>query len=58
MAALQFEIELTTLDELDQFRQRGVGSSAETASWMHSFSEILVAPPAVEILRVDDRQGS
>ena len=57
-AALQFEVELTTLDELDQFRQRGVGSGAETARWMHSFSEILVAPPAVEILRVDDRQGS
>jgi hypothetical protein len=57
-AALQFEVELTTLDELDQFRQRGVGSGAETASWMHSFSEILVAPPAVEILRVDDLQGS
>jgi hypothetical protein len=43
-AALQFEVELTTLDELDQFRQRGVGSGSETASWMHSFSEILVAP--------------
>jgi hypothetical protein len=57
-AALQFEIELSSLDQLDQFRQRGVGSSSETASWMQSFSEILVAPPAVEILRVDDLQGS
>jgi len=57
-AALQFEVDLTTLDQLDQFRQRGVGSGSETASWMHSFSEILVAPPAVEILRVDDPQGS
>jgi hypothetical protein len=42
------------LDQLDQFRQGGVGSSAETATWVYSFSEILVAPPAVEILRVDD----
>jgi hypothetical protein len=57
-AALQFEVELTTLDQLDQFRQRGVGSDTETANWMHSFSEILVAPPAVEILRIEDLQGS
>jgi hypothetical protein len=33
-----------------------MGSGAETASWMHSFNEILVAPPAIEILRVDDLQ--
>jgi hypothetical protein len=25
-AALQFEVELSSLDQLDQFRQRGVGS--------------------------------
>ena len=29
-AALQFEVELTSLDQLDQFRNRGVGSSQET----------------------------
>jgi hypothetical protein len=57
-AALQFEIELNTLDQLDQFRQRGVGSGSETGNWMHAFSEILVAPPAVDILRVDEMQGS
>src|SRR6478752_1859628 len=56
-AALQFEVELSSLDQLDQFRQRGVGSGDETASWMQSFSEILVAPPTVEILRIDDLQG-
>ena len=56
-AALQFEVELSSLDQVDQFRQRG-GSGEETADWMQSFSEILVAPPAVEILRVDDRQAS
>ena len=29
-AALQFEVELSSLDQLDQFRQRGVGSGDET----------------------------
>ena len=51
-AALQFELELKQLDELEQFRHRGVGSSRETGDWMHSLSEILVSPPQVEILRV------
>ena len=56
-AALQFEVELTTLDQLDQFRSHGVGSSEEeTGSWMHAFSEILVSPPAVEVLRVVEGQ--
>jgi hypothetical protein len=52
--ALQFEVELTKLDQLDQFRHRGVGSTQETGSWMHAFSEILASPPLVEILRVDE----
>jgi hypothetical protein len=51
-AALQFEIEMTSLDRLDQFRSRGVGSGEETGDWMHAFSAILLAPPVVEILRV------
>ncbi|MBV9862649.1 MAG: hypothetical protein JO267_10930 [Alphaproteobacteria bacterium] len=55
--ALQFEVELTSLDQLDQFRNRGVGSSEDTAHWMHAFSEVLTAPPAVEILRVDGTAG-
>jgi len=50
--ALQFELELATLDQLDQFRERGVETDKETGNWMHSFSQILVAPPAVEILRI------
>jgi hypothetical protein len=53
-AALQFEVELTSLDQLDQFRSRGVQSGEETAEWMHAFSEILVAPPEVELLRVGE----
>jgi hypothetical protein len=51
-AALQFEVELKKLDELDQFR-RGVGAKDDTGKWMQSFSEILVAPPEVELLRVE-----
>src|SRR5258707_15412623 len=57
--ALQFEVELTNLEQLDQFRNRGIGSSEETGGWMHAFSEILIAPPAIEILRADEaEQGS
>jgi hypothetical protein len=53
-AALQFEVELTNLDQLDDFRHRGVGSNQETGNWMHDFSQILLSPPGVEILRVDE----
>jgi hypothetical protein len=51
--ALQFEVELKGLDQLEQFRNRGVGSSEETGNWMHAFSEILTRPPGVEILRFE-----
>jgi hypothetical protein len=54
--ALQFEVELTKLEQLDQFRNRGIGSSEETGGWMHAFSEILIAPPAIEILRADEAE--
>src|SRR3954454_21731724 len=58
-AALQFEIDLTSLDHLDQFRNRGVGGSEEeTGNWMHAFSGILRAPPSVEVLRVEEMPGS
>ncbi|HEX5477535.1 MAG TPA: hypothetical protein VFX09_06745, partial [Burkholderiales bacterium] len=56
-AALQFEVELNALDQLDQFRNRGIGSHEETGNWMHAFSEVLTAPPCVEILHVDDKAG-
>jgi hypothetical protein len=57
-AALQFEIELKSLDQLEGFRHRGVGSREETNQWMHAFSEILLSPPAVEILRVDEQRAA
>jgi hypothetical protein len=30
-------------------------SEAETGEWMHAFNEILITPPAVDILRIDER---
>jgi hypothetical protein len=53
-AALQFEVELANLDQLDQFRNRGVGSSDDTRHWMHDFSKVLISPPCVEILRAEE----
>jgi hypothetical protein len=55
-AALQFEVELTSLDRLDQFRHRGAGPDEADRGWIHAFSAILVSPPHVEILRVDTPQ--
>jgi hypothetical protein len=52
-AALQFEVELGSLDQLDQVRHRG-GPDEDIGSLMHAFSEILLSPPGVEILRVDE----
>jgi hypothetical protein len=52
--ALQFEVALTGLDQLEEFRHRGAGSKDKTNDWMHAFSEILLAPPAVEILRTEE----
>ena len=54
-AALQFEVELTSLDQLEDLRHRGSGASAsEREDWMRAFSEILLSPPCVENLRVDE----
>ena len=54
--ALQFEVALTKLDQLEDFRNRG--SKDKTGDWMHAFSEILLAPPAVEILRVEEPRSA
>ena len=54
-AALQFEVELTSLDQLETLRHRGGGPGGGGAGeWMRAFSEILLSPPGVEILRVDE----
>ena len=55
-AALQFEVELANLDQFEQFRERGVESDEETGKWMHAFSEILLCPPEVELLRIESPQ--
>jgi hypothetical protein len=54
-AALQFEVELTNLDQLEMLRHHGGGGpGGDAAEWMRAFSEILRNPPVVEILRVDE----
>lgn len=52
-AALQFEVELSSLDDLERLRHRA-GPGEDTGTWMRQFSEILLRPPAVEILRVQE----
>jgi hypothetical protein len=52
-ASLQFEVELKSLDQLEDFRSQGIGSKGATAKWMQAFSTILLSAPAVEILRVE-----
>ena len=53
-ASLQFELEIQSLDQFDQFRERGIESDKATAKWMQEFSEILTSPPSVELLRIQD----
>ena len=59
--ARQFEVELTSRDRLEQVRHRGGGGApggGQTGDWMHAFSAILLSPPVVEILRVDEAPAS
>ena len=56
-AALQFEVELSSLDQSEEFRERGIETGKETGDWMHKFSEILTAPPQVELLRVEEKEA-
>ena len=50
---VQFEVALEGLDQLERVRHDG-GPDEDVGELMHAFSEILLAPPAVEILRVDE----
>ncbi len=56
-AALQYEVELPSLNMLDEYRTTAIGSAEETQRWMREFSELLTQPPAVEILRLDEESG-
>jgi hypothetical protein len=51
-ASLHYEIELDHLDQFDDFRSSGLGSAEATGDWMRELSEVLTAPPVVEIARV------
>lgn len=51
--ALEYEVELPTLDQLDQYRSDPLGSADATQAWMREFSEVLVQPPGVEVFRID-----
>jgi len=53
-ASLQFEVELQNLDQFEKFRERGIKSDKDTGKWMRAFSEILLSPPMVELLRTQD----
>ena len=55
--AAQFEVELGNLDQLERIRH-GDGSGEDIGGLMQAFSEILVSPPGVEILRVDETPAS
>jgi hypothetical protein len=57
-AALQFEVELQSLDQFDRFRERGMQSQQDTGNWMRAFSELLLSPPEVQLLRVEAIQTS
>src|SRR4051812_20299715 len=52
--SLHYEIELDHLDQFDDFRNSGLGSAEATGDWMRELSELLTAPPTVEISRVAD----
>jgi hypothetical protein len=54
-ASLQFEVELTRLDQLESLRNRGFGSERSTNAWAERMAQILKCPPQVEILRIAER---
>ena len=56
-AALQFEVELASLDQLERVRH-GDSPGEDIGNLMQAFSAILRAPPEVELLRVDEMPAS
>lgn len=57
-AALQFEVTLPNLDAFEAFREQGVGGESGTRNWARDLSELLLEPPAVELLRISDGSTS
>lgn len=56
-AALEVQVELANLDQLEAFRERGQGGEEETRAWLRELSQILLEPPVVELLRIADVQA-
>jgi hypothetical protein len=48
-ASLHYEVELQSLDALDDFRSTGIGSAEHTGDWMHELSGLLTAPSLGEL---------
>lgn len=57
-AALQFEVMMPDLATFETFRDQGVGGETGTRSWARELSELLLEPPAVEILRISTGEDS
>lgn len=57
-AALQFEVTVPNLDAFEAFRDQGVGGETGTRSWARGLSELLLEPPAVELLRISAGNAS
>lgn len=56
--ALEYELELPTLDLLDEFRERAIESNeGATHDWMRDLSELLTAPPTITIYRIDEHSS-
>jgi hypothetical protein len=59
--ALEYELEVPTLDSLESFREHGIDSAAEsTHEWARELSRLLKKPPAVSMYRIGEgaRKGS
>ena len=53
-AALEYELEVPSLDEIETFREAAIDSDEDaTHDWMREFSHLLLAPPIVTIYRID-----
>jgi hypothetical protein len=57
-AALEYEVMVDDLNAFEAFREQGVSGEAGTRSWARELSELLVEPPAVELLRIADWGGT
>ncbi len=58
MYLARFSYDVLPLNRQRALDTRGIGSSKETGNWMHAFSEVLTAPPGVEILHVDSAEAT